>query len=75
MSWVRQRDADILAVGRYTFVRDDRLSVHYTADTHTWTLVIKFVQARDAGTYECQVSTEPKMSLLVQLNVIGGCVA
>ncbi|XP_069180524.1 inactive tyrosine-protein kinase 7-like isoform X2 [Procambarus clarkii] len=70
VSWVRQRDADILTVDRYTFVRDERLTVHFTPDTGTWTLVIKYVQERDAGTYECQISTEPKMSLLVHLNVI-----
>ncbi|XP_071521642.1 junctional adhesion molecule-like [Panulirus ornatus] len=73
VSWVRQRDADILTVDRYTFVRDDRLTVHFTpdaTDTGTWTLVIKYVQERDAGTYECQISTEPKMSMLVHLNVI-----
>ncbi|XP_069180511.1 inactive tyrosine-protein kinase 7-like isoform X2 [Procambarus clarkii] len=70
VSWVRQRDADILTVDRYTFVRDERLTVHFTPDTGTWTLVIKYVQERDAGTYECQISTEPKMSMLVDLNVI-----
>ncbi|XP_069180457.1 fibroblast growth factor receptor-like 1 isoform X2 [Procambarus clarkii] len=70
VSWVRQRDADILTVDRYTFVRDERLTVHFTPDTGTWTLVIKYVQDRDAGTYECQISTEPKMSMLVHLNVI-----
>ncbi|XP_064091302.1 uncharacterized protein LOC135205002 [Macrobrachium nipponense] len=70
VSWVRQRDADILTVDRYTFVRDERLSVHYIPDTETWTLVITYVQERDAGTYECQISTEPKMSMLVHLNVI-----
>nr|XP_045619227.1 uncharacterized protein LOC123771027 isoform X2 [Procambarus clarkii] len=70
VSWVRRRDADILTVDRYTFVRDDRLTVHFTPDTGTWTLVIKYVQERDAGTYECQISTEPKMSMLVHLNVI-----
>ncbi|KAK3857244.1 hypothetical protein Pcinc_036490 [Petrolisthes cinctipes] len=70
VSWVRHGDADILTVGPYTFVRDERLTVHHAPDTHTWTLVIRFVQERDAGTYECQVSTEPKMALLVYLNVI-----
>lgn len=32
---------------------------------------MKYVQARDAGVYECQVGTEPKMSHFVQLNVVG----
>ena len=68
---MRQRDADILTVSRYTFVSDERFSVHLTEETSTWTLVIKYVQERDSGTYECQISTEPKMSLLVNLHVLG----
>ncbi|KAE8748552.1 hypothetical protein FOCC_FOCC004728 [Frankliniella occidentalis] len=31
---------------------------------------VKYVQARDQGEYECQVSTEPKMSHFVTLNVV-----
>lgn len=68
---MRKRDADILTVDKYTFVRDERLTVHFTPESDTWTLVIKYVQERDAGTYECQISTEPKMSMFVHLNVIG----
>jgi len=62
-------DSDILTVGLYTFVNDERFSMFPSTDT--WTLVIKFVQARDAGLYECQISTEPKMALKFRLNVIG----
>lgn len=36
-----------------------------------WTLQIKYVQARDAGLYECQISTEPKISARVYLHVVG----
>lgn len=39
--------------------------------SENWTLQIKFPQERDAGIYECQVNTEPKMSLAFQLNVVG----
>lgn len=38
-----------------------------------WTLQIKFPQLRDAGIYECQVNTEPKMSMAFRLNVVGEC--
>lgn len=71
VSWVKDKseDSDILTVGQYTFVNDERFSVFLS--TNTWTLVIKFVQARDAGLYECQISTEPKMALKFRLNVIG----
>lgn len=42
-----------------------------------WTLQIKYVQARDAGIYECQISAEPKISARVYLHVVGkwpGCI-
>ena len=36
-----------------------------------FTLQLTGVLTRDAGVYECQVSTEPKMSWPVTLNVLG----
>uniref|UniRef100_B3P295 GG12638 n=2 Tax=Drosophila erecta TaxID=7220 RepID=B3P295_DROER len=36
----------------------------------SWTLQIKYVRLEDAGWYECQLATEPKMSAKVQLFVI-----
>ena len=38
-----------------------------------WSLFtfFRYVQPRDAGMYECQVSTEPKLSHFVHLNIIG----
>ncbi|ODM96843.1 Lachesin [Orchesella cincta] len=68
VSWIRKRDSHILTVDRYTFIADERFQVLHNGDT--WTLQIKFVQSRDAGVYECQVTTEPKMSQFVQLDVV-----
>lgn len=36
-----------------------------------WPLKIKYVQLRDAGNYECQISTHPPISIFIQLNVVG----
>lgn len=36
-----------------------------------WTLQVKFVQLRDAGVYECQVSTHPPTSIFLHLHVVG----
>ena len=36
-----------------------------------WILQIKYVQPRDAGVYECQVSTEPRISQDFHLSVVG----
>ncbi|CAH1120886.1 unnamed protein product [Ceutorhynchus assimilis] len=70
VSWIRKRDAHILTVDRYTFIADDRFQAFLVEATDTWTLQVKYVQARDAGQYECQVSTEPKMSHFITLNVV-----
>ncbi|XP_036343975.1 uncharacterized protein LOC118753209, partial [Rhagoletis pomonella] len=39
-------------------------------DGREWILHVKSPQARDSGIYECQVNTEPKMSMAFQLNII-----
>ncbi|XP_059490260.1 lachesin-like [Neocloeon triangulifer] len=70
VSWIRRRDAHILAVDRYTFIADERFQAFHVESTDTWTLQIKYVQGRDAGMYECQISTEPKMSHFITLNVV-----
>ena len=71
VSWLRKRDQDILTVDRYTFVADGRFEAQYSVAAETWNLIINYVQDRDAGDYECQVSTEPKMSLIFNLRVVG----
>ncbi|CAG7692176.1 unnamed protein product [Allacma fusca] len=68
VSWIRKRDSHILTVDRYTFIADERFQVLHNGDT--WTLQIKYVQSRDAGMYECQVTSEPKMSHFVQMEVV-----
>lgn len=72
MSWIRVRDNHILTVDRLTFIADDRYQAFYVDSTGLWTLQIKYVQARDAGLYECQVGTEPKVSARAHLHVVGG---
>lgn len=36
-----------------------------------WTLQIKYVQMRDGGQYECQVTKHPPVSIFLTLNVVG----
>lgn len=71
VSWIRVRDDHILTVDRLTFIADDRYQAFYADSTGMWTLQIKYVQARDAGMYECQVGTEPKVSARAHLHVVG----
>ncbi|XP_075215366.1 inactive tyrosine-protein kinase 7-like [Lycorma delicatula] len=70
VSWIRKRDLHILTAGVLTYTSDQRFQVIRPDRSGNWTLLIKFPQKRDTGIYECQVNTEPKMSLAFWLNVI-----
>lgn len=56
MSWLRRRDWHVLTNGRTVYTQDDRFKIDHVEGSDEWTLVIKYVQTRDNGTYECQVS-------------------
>ncbi|CAG7725186.1 unnamed protein product [Allacma fusca] len=68
VSWIRSSDAHIVTVDRYTFIADDRFLVIPLGES--WTLQIKYVQPRDAGYYECQISTSPKLAFRTHLHVL-----
>ncbi|XP_020281043.1 zwei Ig domain protein zig-8-like [Pseudomyrmex gracilis] len=70
VSWMRKRDMHILSAGRIMYTSDLRFQVIHQDNSENWTLQIKSPQERDSGVYECQVSTEPKMSLNYSLNVV-----
>ncbi|XP_047471439.1 uncharacterized protein LOC125026883 [Penaeus chinensis] len=67
--WLRRRDLHILTVGHLTYSADDRFQVVHNDNSNEWTLVIQYAQLRDAGIYECQINTEPKLSRPVTLTV------
>ncbi|XP_068246082.1 immunoglobulin superfamily member 10-like isoform X3 [Palaemon carinicauda] len=71
VSWVRRRDWHILTSGTLAYTKEERFSVHHPEGSTDWTLVIKYIESSDAGTYECQVSTGTGiLSRLVELNVV-----
>ncbi|XP_051863620.1 uncharacterized protein LOC117576203 [Drosophila albomicans] len=71
VSWVRLRDGHIISVDETTFIADERFQSIFQEDhDYTWSLQIKYVQPSDAGWYECQMATEPKLSAKVHLEVI-----
>nr|XP_036220304.1 hemicentin-1 [Bactrocera oleae] len=70
VSWIRHRDIHILTVGAYTYTSDQRFQATHHQDSDDWTLQIKWAQKRDAGMYECQISTQPVRSYFVRLNVV-----
>lgn len=70
VSWVRGRDSHIITVDQETFISDGRFMSLKKSKESLWTLKIKFVSAHDAGKYECQVSTVPKVSRWIDLVVV-----
>ncbi|EDW01437.1 GH20455 [Drosophila grimshawi] len=70
VSWIRKKDYHLLTVGLTTYSSDERFSATHLKHSEDWTLQIKFVQLRDAGVYECQVSTHPPTSIFLHLSVV-----
>lgn len=71
VSWIRKRDLHILTVGILTYTNDARFQSTHSDGSDEWTLKITSPLQTDNGTYECQVSTEPKISLAYELKVVG----
>ncbi|XP_042225886.1 uncharacterized protein LOC121868917 [Homarus americanus] len=67
---MRHEDLHILTVDKYKYSTDGRLSVAYDEEQHEWLLKIQGVTQHDAGRYECQVSTKPVLSFIVNLEVV-----
>ncbi|XP_059610449.1 uncharacterized protein LOC132257522 isoform X1 [Phlebotomus argentipes] len=72
VSWIRRSKDDyhLLTVGMTTYSSDERFNAIHRDDSDEWTLQIKFVQMRDSGVYECQVSSHPPSSIMIQLDVV-----
>lgn len=70
VTWIRHRDVHILSVGEETYTTDERFMARHNRDTDEWTLVIKYVQERDAGIYECQIPSSVPRSYPINLNIV-----
>ncbi|XP_077294947.1 neurotrimin-like [Arctopsyche grandis] len=71
ISWIRRRDWHILSSGMFTYTNDERFQILHGESSDDWTLQIKYVQKRDNGTYECQISTGTGLiSHYVNLNIV-----
>ena len=81
VSWIRNNDGYMLYIGRTKFIDDDRFDLlpgnEGQADLSTSRggvdaiLRVRRVKDVDQGNFECQISTEPKLSKIFTLNVIG----
>ncbi|XP_043466149.1 zwei Ig domain protein zig-8, partial [Leptopilina heterotoma] len=71
ISWIRRRDWHVLTSSMFTYTNDERFQVLHPEGTNVWTLQIKYVQERDNGTYECQISRNSGIvSHFVNLNIV-----
>ncbi|OQR78458.1 hypothetical protein BIW11_06394 [Tropilaelaps mercedesae] len=73
VSWIRRLPSgvlNVLTVGRHTYTMESRLQPIHLENSESWNLQIRDVRLEDAGVYECQVSTTPKISRLVALRVV-----
>ncbi|CAK9800262.1 Zwei Ig domain protein zig-8 [Anthophora quadrimaculata] len=71
ISWIRRRDFHVLTSSTFTYTNDERFQVLHPEGSDDWTLQIKYVQERDNGTYECQVSRSTGiLSHFVNLNIV-----
>ena len=63
----------ILTINNHVITRIPRFSISH--DKHlTWTLKIEKVTEEDKGFYMCQVNTDPMVSTVGHLDVVGGFV-
>lgn len=62
--------AMILTIHRNVVTRIGRFSVSFDHQ-RTWHLHIRNVQPEDAGRYMCQVNTEPMLSQVGHVHVVG----
>lgn len=71
VSWVRHRDVHILSSNGVTFTSDSRFKVRADEDAGSYLLIVRAVAVDDEGSYECQISTKPTKTLIVNLFVTG----
>ena len=61
----------MLYIGAVKFVDDERFELLPGNGYGDWTLRFRLIRESDAGKYECQISTSPKLSQTFTLNVVG----
>jgi len=69
VSWMRNLDGYPLFIGHEKYINDQRFELVSRRRGQN-TLKLKFTNATDAGNFECQVSTSPKISQVFTLRVV-----
>ncbi|XP_034943124.1 zwei Ig domain protein zig-8-like isoform X2 [Chelonus insularis] len=72
VSWLRRHEdgekMTLLTYGQQTYTGDPRYMVDFQYPDN-WRLKIKSVNSSDEGQYECQISTHPPMTIVVNLHI------
>ncbi|XP_041375527.1 uncharacterized protein LOC121388301 [Gigantopelta aegis] len=74
VAWRRTNEDHFITVGATTWIKDSTHSIDYKTlanDVTSWNLIIKNVRRKDAGQYECQITSTNDYNWHVQLNVVG----
>lgn len=74
VSWIRLKDLNILTLSTFRYSTNRRVSIRHDPQSSQWMLRIARVTQQDASAYECQISTKPVLSFIVNLEVIGECI-
>ncbi|KAH1022915.1 hypothetical protein HUJ04_012228 [Dendroctonus ponderosae] len=69
VAWIKSDSKAILAINTHMVAQNPRLEVTHNGH-NTWKLKVHNVQKSDAGTYMCQINTDPMRSQLGVLNVV-----
>lgn len=72
MAWIHIDRQMILTIHRHVITRLNRFSVSHD-NAMTWLLHVSQVQQEDRGYYMCQVNTNPMISQVGYLQVVGEC--
>ncbi|KAI5701553.1 hypothetical protein M8J75_010778 [Diaphorina citri] len=72
VSWMKRHGEklDLLTWGPQVYSKDERYEIAYVKPNN-WQLKIKYVNERDQGHYECQISSHPPLVRHVYLMVVG----
>ena len=70
VAWLQVDTQTILTIHGNVITKNNRIAVTHT-DERTWLLHIKDVRETDAGSYMCQINTDPMASQIVHLSVVG----
>ena len=69
--WRKVNEIHPITIGEYVFDSDPSYSVLHSHHSSEWHLLIRNVQKRHAGIYECQISASVDLRRNVTLTVVG----